>query len=125
MCDLYNKKGIIYSNSFKYTTKNIPKSFSEFVNSESNKQTELYIKNPFNEIINIKPLWPNHSIHENLSSYAKSLLPNEEYNLKKKNSKICKFRGTDTSFYMYANTDYPNMSVSSDGYCLTSGYNLS
>jgi len=123
MCDQYNNNAIVYSNSFKYTPKNIPNLFSEFVNSERKKQTELYIKDPFKDRIDVKPLWPNHSIHQYPSNYVKNLLPNDAYNLK--SNKICKFRGTDTSFYIFANTDYPNMSVSSDGYCLTSGYNLS
>lgn len=123
MCDLFNKNAIIYTNSFKYTPLNIPNSYKNFVNNERKKQTELYIKDDvFKENINIKPLWPNHSIHQYHSDYVKSLLPNNKYNLK--NKKFCKFKGTDTSFYMFGNTDYPNMSVSSDGYCLTSGYFL-
>lgn len=123
MCDLFNKNAIIYTNSFKYTPLNIPHSYNQFVNNERKKQTELYIKNDvFEEHINIQPLWPNQSMHENPSDYVKNLLPNSKYNLK--NKKFCKFKGSNTSFYMFGNTDFPNMSISSDGYCRTNGYHL-
>ena len=123
MCDLFNENSIIHTDSFKYTPLNIPTSYTNFVNNERKKQTELYIKDVvLKQTINIKPLWPNHSIHEYPSDYVKSLLPNNNYNLKNEN--ICKFKGSDTSFYMFGNTEYPNIYKSSDGYCRTSGYHL-
>tara|TARA_A100001015_G_C15034134_1_gene734992 strand:- start:3090 stop:3461 length:372 start_codon:yes stop_codon:yes gene_type:complete len=122
MCDLYNDNAIMFTKSFKYTPLNIPKSYKNFVNNEMKKQTEFYIKDPFKKNIDIEPLWPNDIIHPNPSDYVKSLLPNKKYNLK--NNNICRFKGSDTSFYMFGKTHYPNMSISSDGYCLRSGFHL-